>query len=545
MERKRWTRRQVIGSLAIMPLAANTTISFASDLFLLKPKVARCKLLNSEGEPYDSQKMTRFHICDLNLRPFQIDPQFSPGEILFLPAEQPFRISLPVEIPGFGEVFCYADNRGAGFTAKFLESKDVIFLNYEFAADRLATVRRIMEECRQSNINLTPEITNRVTSAEKFFTQCNAAKADDKTATKWAMESLRESLWAGEMIVIERARQNIAKNGARKGFMFGCNAFRFRDYGNPYTKYFESLFNFATLPFYHSSTERVQGKPDYSRIDQSLAALQNTQIISKGHPLIFYTPSVTPDWVKNKTYSELKQISLKYIEESVLRFRGRIHIWDIINEGHVQPDIKFGETLFKGYTKENAIDLSCAAAKKAREADPTCFRVVNNTGTWCDYYMGRQPSPWQQNVYDYLKALEDAKCEYEAIGLQYYHSGRDLLEFERNLEVYKNFGKRIHITEVQIPSSSAEIARAEWWGGGVGGSHFPWHGKEFTETIQADWVESVYTMLYSKTYVDAITWWDMTDPGFVPHGGFFNQDMSPKESYSRLKSLLDKWKNAS
>jgi len=174
------------------------------------------------------------------------------------------------------------------------------------------------------------------------------------------------------------------------------------------------------------------------------------------------------------------------------------------------------------------------------------FRDYGNpysTGTWSDYYIGRKPAPWQQNVYDYLKILEDAHCDYEAIGLQYYHSGRDLLEFERNLETFSHFKKPIHITELQIASSSADISGSEWWGGGVGGTRFPWHGKEFTETIQADWVEAVYTMLYSKPYVDAITWWDMTDPAFVPHGGLINADMSPKESYFRLKSLLDNRKN--
>jgi len=542
MKNQKWSRRQVIGSLATIPLAINAALISGSNSLQVNSKVTKCKLLNSDGEPLEINQMDRFYICDLMSRPFQIDPQFDFGEIVFVPVTKPFRISLPLEVPGFGKVFLYADNRGVGYTAKFLEQIDTLFLNYEFAADRLATVNRMIEACRRSGIKLSSEVMKRVTSAEKFFSQCNAVNADDKAVTKWAMESLRESLYAGEMIVVEKAKQIIEKRGARPEFLFGCNAFRFIDYGSPYTRLFEPLFNYATLPFYMGSIEKVQGQPDYSRVDTILKALQNTQIIPKGHPLIFLTPNETPDWAKNRPFEAIKQICLSHIRRSILKYRGRIHIWDVINEAHVQPDIQYGDATIPGYTIEQTLELSQAAAKTAREADPTCYRIINCTGTWGDYYMGRNPAPWQQNAYDYLKMLEDEQCDYEAIGLQYYHSGRDLLEFERDLERFSTFNKPIHITELQIPSSSEDIPGKDWWGGGAGGAGFRWHGKQFTETIQADWVESVYTMLYSKPYIDAITWWDFKDPAFVPHGGLINADLSPKESYYRLKSLLDKWK---
>ena len=537
MENKKWTRREVIGSIAGIPLTASLELMSFSNIIQKNSNAVRCKLLNKDGELYDEKKMGRFYICDLQLSPFRIDPQFSPGEIVFIPEIKPFRISLPVEVPGFGEVFLYADNLGKGYTAKSLEETGVLFLNYEFAADRLATVKRIAEECKKAGLTLSSGTQKRIDSSGKFLIQAKASGKDEKAAAKWAMESLRESLYAGEMAVIERAEHAIEKRGSRPGFLFGCNSFRFRDADSPYSKAFTSLFNFATLPFYHGSIEKVKGQPDYSRVDVQLKALQNTNIIYKGHPLIFLTPGVTPDWAKNKTPGEIIDICLKYIRTTIQKYRGRIHIWDVVNEAHVQPDMDYGkEEMIKGYTKENAVELSCAAAKAARETDPTCFRVINSTGTWTDYYMGRNPAPWQQSVYDYLKMLGSD------VGLQYYHSGRDLLEFERNIESFSGFNKPIHITELQIPSSSSEVKGADWWGGGVGGSRFPWHGSEFTETIQADWVEGIYKILYSKPYIDAITWWDLSDPAFVPHGGMLNSDMSPKESYNRLKSLLDKWK---
>ncbi len=551
METKKWTRRQVIGSIAIMPFTANSLRPLFSKTLLSstpivkerKTKMIKCRLLNAEGMPFGVSKMNRFHICDLLNRPFQLTPAFSQGEITFQPVKMPFRISLPVEVPGFGEVFLYADNKGAGYTAALLEKTDNLFLNYEFAADRLATIKKKIDECEKLGIRPSPDFMKRFLAAEQFFEKCNDAKGNDKTVVKWSMESLRESLYAGEMIVIEKAKYIIEQRGQRSGFLFGCNAFQFRDYGSPYTKLFESLFNFATLPFYMGGIQRTKGQFNYSRVDSILDTLQKTQIITKGHPLIFLTPDQTPEWVKNKSFKEIEKICTDYVQHSIKKFRGRIHIWDVINEAHVQPDTQYGDAIIPEYTKEKAVEFSISASKAAREADPTCFRIINSTGTWADYYMSDSPSPWQQSAFDYLQMLEDAECEYEAIGLQYYHSGRDLLEFERDLDRFSTFKKPIHITELQIPSSSEEIPGAKWWGGGIGGVALKWHGKEFTETIQADWVESVYTILYSKSYIEAITYWDMSDPGFVPHGGLVNKDMTPKESYFRLKSLLGNWKS--
>jgi len=551
MENKKCLRKQVHGSLAIMLLTVIiVALPLSKSVFASVPgekvenaKVINCKLLNAEGKPFEESKMERFHICDLLNRPFQLNPEFSEGEITFLPVETPFRISLPVEVPGFGEVFLYADNRGDGYTAEFLAKKDFLFLNYEFAADRLETIKKKIKELRKMGVKPSDEFQERFKAAEQFFKKCKKAKGDEKEMSKWCMESLRESLYAGEMIVIEKAKHLIAERGQRKGFLFGCNAFQFKNYGDDYTKQFESLFNFATLPYYMGGIQRTEGQFNYSRVNSIIDAMENTQIITKGHPLIFLVPNSTPDWVKNQSYEQVKEICTDYIKHTIRQFKGRVHIWDVVNEAHVQPDTQYGDAIIPDYNKEKAVDMSCAAAKAAREADPTCFRIVNCTGTWADYYMGKEPKPWQQSPYDYLQMLEDAGCEYEAIGLQYYHSGRDLLEFERDLERFAHFNKPIHITELQIPSSSENIPGKDWWGGGKGGAGFKWHGDIFTETIQADWIEAVYTILYSKSYIDAVTYWDMTDPAFVPHGGIVDENGKPKEGYFRLKRLLEKWKN--
>ena len=283
--------------------------------------------------------------------------------------------------------------------------------------------------------------------------------------------------------------------------------------------------------------EAKRGNLDYSNAESILNALEGSGILTKGHPLIFLVPEATPKWLQDLSFAETKAVCLSHVREGIRRFRSRVHVWDVINEAHVQPDGPDSR-----FTCAQNVDLTVAALNAARETDPTCFRVVNSTGTWGDYYMGRNPAPWQQSVYDYLAMLKTDGAEYEAIGLQYYHSGRDMLEFERNLETFSAFGKPIHLTELGISSSSEEVPKSEWWGGGVGGARLVWHGERFTETMQADWFEQLYTIAYSNPLVQAVSSWDFADPAFIPHGGLLRQDGTPKESYHRLAALLAEWR---
>ncbi len=109
------------------------------------------------------------------------------------------------------------------------------------------------------------------------------------------------------------------------------------------------------------------------------------------------------------------------------------------------------------------------------------------------------------------------------------------------LELFGTFGKPIHLTELGISSSSQGVGKSEWWGGGPGGAKFVWHGEDFAETSQADWFEQVYTIAYSKPWVQAISTWDFADPAFIPNGGLISADGTPKESYRRLSALLAEW----
>ena len=509
----------------------------------------QCWVYDAEGRPLPPTALERFHLCDSLMRPISVPFESGSGEVHFKPpADKSFRIALPLNVPGFGEVFVYADDGGTGYTDRSLARANPVVLNYAFARDRMATVRGVEADCRQSGVVISTETQERIDAAQSSLRRAGSAGADRTAQVRASMESLRDSLWAGEMLVLARARTAVERRLPRTGFLFGCNGFGLAP-GYPETlKQFAALFNYATIPIYEGWVEREKGHPDYSVFEAALNTLIGTTIVPKGHPGIWLEPENTPKWLQNLSYDETKEYCLRHVKQAISRYRHRVHVWDVVNEAHVQPEVDRG---MNGFTREENVDLTASALRTAHEADPSCFRIVNITGTWADYYMSehpdgtqwqRRPASWQQNPYDYLSMLRDAEAGYEAIGLQYYHSGRDMLEWERDLESFNHFGKPIHVTEMGFPCSVASFpgqGKYAFWGGGNGGEAMTWHN-EFTESVQADWVESVYTIAYSKPWVEAISYWDFNGRG---HDGFVQEDGTPRESYHRLQNLLEKWRN--
>src|SRR6185437_13080852 len=118
-----------------------------------------------------------------------------------------------------------------------------------------------------------------------------------------------------------------------------------------------------------------------------------------------------------------------------------------------------------------------------------------------------------------------------------YYPQQDLFEIERMLDRFKKFNRPMQITELGCASVDGLDPASMRPHSLVPGWHGPWN-----ETMQADWVEAIYTLCYSKPEFEAVGWWDLADVGhFWPYGGLLHRDFTPKESFSRLVNLKKRW----
>ena len=443
----------------------------------------------------------------------------------------PFGCSLLTHVEGFGSVRLYADAEGRGYRAG-----QEIVLNRELASSRLAAVDKALQQARQEGAVLPQPAAERIEKARALLRQADEAGADPKRATPLAMASLCELLWGAEEVVLARARRAVARRGARKGFLFGCNFFGFPELGETYAEQFAALFNFATLPLYWRSFEPEEGKPRYAPVDTKLARLEQAGITAKGHPLCWFHEAGCPAWMQGRPFEQWRQAQRRRITGIVGRYRGRIRVYDVINEAH-----DWGNE--PQFSQDQLLEMTRLAAEATRAADPKAVRVVNNCCLFAEYaaeggtYRGKQPRPLRTPL-QYLRAVLKAGVDLDAIGLQVYYPEHDLFEIARMLDRFAALGKPLHVTELGVSSSAArdeqsmgkEPTKSYW--------HAPW-----SEGIQAEWVEQFYTLCYAHPAVEAVTWWDFSDAGghFWPHGGFLRPDGQPKESYHRLQRLTRDW----
>jgi endo-1,4-beta-xylanase len=303
-------------------------------------------------------------------------------------------------------------------------------------------------------------------------------------------------------------------------FLFGCNAFMVARCQNPkaeaaYRRQFAGLFNYATLGFYWSDYERERGKPNYAYTDQVVDWCRTQGITCKGHPLVWdYTGD--PQWMPRE-FGEIRALSNGRVRDIVARFKGRIDLWDVVNEPtHLgRSKTRFGEWAMS----VGAVPYVAEHLKIARAANPQATLLVN------DY---RVDPPFYK-ILDGQR--ENGKLLFDAVGIQshMHDGGWPLARVWEVCDTYAKFGLPVHFTEATIVSGPRK-GPGENWG----------PTEPALETKQADYVSRFYTMLFAHPATQALTWWDFADAGAWQGAaaGLLRKDMSPKPVYDTLSALI-------
>ncbi len=336
------------------------------------------------------------------------------------------------------------------------------------------------------------------------------------------------ALLAGQDVMVKQVRHRV---------LFGSNwcestialangelAGRKKELAERRNHHFLQLFNQATLPFYWGRFEQRRGQPDTQRILNTARWYRAQGCVTKGHPLCWHT--LTADWLLSLTNSEILEAQIARIQRDVARFAGAIDMWDVVNEAVIMPVFdRYDNGITRICRELGRIELIRRMFETARATNQKAILLLNDFDV----------SP----AYDILvEGCLEAGIPIDVIGIQsHMHQGYWGVEKTQFvLEQFARFKKPIHFTENTLVSGRLmppEIVDLNDY------QVSEWPSTPEGEERQAQEVVLHYKTLMAHPLVEGITWWDLSDGGWLnAPAGLLHQDHTPKPAYEALLKLI-------
>ncbi len=459
--------------------------------------------------------------------------------------EARFGVDVRWNVEGFGYLFLTADNGGEHYALPPDGREVELNLNHELARSRVLRNRRRLAQHTAGGYAPSREVAAGLALSDSLFEDAERA-TDETRRARYAQDALRHALHAGEALELDHARHAIAQRGPRDVFL-GCDTRAFYQMDpDVFLDGFTDVFDYATIT--HYLTIRHVGMPDFEptegdlRFDTREALFRRLRargVTVEGRPLFYAYETVTPDWLRTKSYDDLRRYLDRHVRSVVGHYGDGMYAWEIVNELHDWAN----ETQL---TPDQAVEIARLACDAARDTAPTVGRLINNCCPFAEYVQLRkwgnldarypQRTPWE-----FMRDLVDAGVDFTITGQQMYFPTRDLQDSLLAIERMAAFGRPVQITEV---GTSAGPSRRTVLDGSLGlpTEPYAWH-RPWDEALQADWLEGIYTLAYSLPFVEAVNWYDYVDgPSWLANGGLVRDAQGArKPAHDRIAQLRRDW----
>ena len=306
------------------------------------------------------------------------------------------------------------------------------------------------------------------------------------------------------------------KRGLLIGAAVNNGLVREKDYAEVLAREFNLLTTENALKW--SFIQPEQYRYDWAGADELVNfALANGMKV-RGHTLVWQQQM--PDWLKYQDWSreELIAIVEEHITNVVGRYRGRVEIWDVVNEAVIQK----GVIITPFWAKQLGKDYIDLAFQLAHEADPDALLFYND-------YNADDMGAKSDGVYALVKGMKERGIPIDGVGMQFHFELNylpKLDEVSQNMKRLGELGLQVHITELDIR---------------IQGTPTP----ELLEQ-QAQNYRDILNVCLNEPNCTAFIMWGMTDKySWIPqtrqgYGSalIFDENYQPKPAYQALLDAL-------
>lgn len=188
------------------------------------------------------------------------------------------------------------------------------------------------------------------------------------------------------------------------------------------------------------SVQPEQGKYTFQAFDTLLEFAQQHDMVVRGHTLVWH--QCLPAWVSNGTFSrdEAIQVLHDHISTVVGRYKGRVPIWDVVNEAIDDNGSGLRDTPWRRLIGDDYVEL---AFKFAHEADPDALLFYNDYNT-------EGLNAKSDAVYKMVQDLVARGVPINGVGLQSHFTvgEMDTVGIAANMKRLGELGLQVQITEM-------------------------------------------------------------------------------------------------
>ena len=273
--------------------------------------------------------------------------------------------------------------------------------------------------------------------------------------------------------------------------------------------------------------EPLRPAPDrweFGDADTIVAFAERHGMRVRGHTLVWKRQ--LPCWLTEGADSgaALAALLREHIRTVVGRYRGRIAVWDVVNEplanqitADTPPDSLLRPTLWLKRLGPEHIEL---AFRWAHEADPGARLFLNETGAEAE-------GPKADALYELLRDLLARGVPVHGVGLQMHLKLRRPADTEsvlRNMRRLASLGLEVQVTEMEV-----ELARAP----GDIREQLDGQARLYREVLAACLAVPRCTAFVMWGMTDRYTWQDPDTPLL------FDAEYRPKPAYDAVRALLE------